>query len=73
MHNIEIRTKLKENRIFGYEIAAKLGISETSYSRKWGNEKWQQMKKKKYIELLMRLRRKNENRPKRITWIILHG
>ena len=34
MHNIEIRTKLKENRIFGYGIAAKLGIAETSFSRK---------------------------------------
>lgn len=33
MYNIDIRSKLKSNRIYGYEVAAKLGIAETSFSR----------------------------------------
>ena len=33
MYNIDIRTELKQNRIYGYEIAAALGIAETSFSR----------------------------------------
>lgn len=33
MYNIDIRSMLKSNRIYGYEIAAALGIAETSFSR----------------------------------------
>ena len=33
MNNIDIRDELKKNHIFGYQIAAKLGIAETSFFR----------------------------------------
>ncbi len=38
MNNLEIRTAIKKARLFSYEVAAKLGLSETSFSRKLRNE-----------------------------------
>ena len=38
MNNTEIRTAIRKARLFGYEVAAELGISETSFSRKLRNE-----------------------------------
>ena len=34
MHNIEIRKALKSARIFGYEVAANLGITESTFSKR---------------------------------------
>ncbi len=34
MHNLEIRNAIKKAGLFGYELAAALGVSETSFSRK---------------------------------------
>ena len=34
MHNLEIRQALKSARIFGYEVAASLGITESSFSKR---------------------------------------
>ena len=33
MFNLDIRAAIKKARIFNYEVAAHLGISETSFSR----------------------------------------
>lgn len=33
MHNIDIRSALKENRVYSYEVAVALGMGETSFSR----------------------------------------
>ena len=38
MNNIEIRMAMKKARLYGYEVAAKLGISETAFSRKLRKE-----------------------------------
>ena len=33
MYNYDIRSLLRQNRIFNYEVAAALGVTETSFSR----------------------------------------
>ncbi|MBR1373744.1 hypothetical protein IJ556_04755 [bacterium] len=33
MYNLDIRSLLRKSRIFNYEVAAALGIRETSFSR----------------------------------------
>ena len=33
MYNLDIRSLLRKNRIFNYEVAAALGVTETSFSR----------------------------------------
>lgn len=38
MNNLEIRTAIKAARLYGYEVAAALGLSETSFSRKLRKE-----------------------------------
>lgn len=38
MNNLEIRMAIKKARLFSYEIAAELGLSETSFSRKLRKE-----------------------------------
>lgn len=38
MNNIEVRDAIKNSRLFGYEVAAALGLSETSFSRKLRTE-----------------------------------
>lgn len=38
MNNIEIREAIKNARLYSYEVAAAMGISETSFSRKLRNE-----------------------------------
>lgn len=34
MYNVEIRNAIRKAGLFGYELAAALGVSETSFSRK---------------------------------------
>lgn len=34
MFNIEIRTAIKKARLFNYEVAAAVGMTETAFSRK---------------------------------------
>lgn len=60
MHNIEIRTKLKENRIYGYEIAAKLGIAETSFSRKMARREMTDKEKKQIYQIIDCIKNKGE-------------
>lgn len=38
MNNLEVREAIKRARLFGYEVAAALGMSETSFSRKLRRE-----------------------------------
>ena len=46
MNNFEIRQKMKENRLYNYEVAAALGVSEFTLSRKLRNELGQEEKTK---------------------------
>lgn len=52
MYNIEIRNALKENRIFGYQIAAHLGIAETSFSRKLARKELTEAEKKTIYKII---------------------
>lgn len=38
MKNFEIRQAMKENRLFSYEVAAALGIADSTMSRKMRKE-----------------------------------
>lgn len=38
MNNLEVRVAIKNARLFNYEVAAELGISETYFSRKLRKE-----------------------------------
>lgn len=58
MHNIEIRTKLKENRIYGYEIAAQMGIAETSFSRKMARREMTANEKEKIYQIIDEIKEK---------------
>ena len=46
MNNFEIRQAVKENRLYNYEVAAALGVSEFTLSRKLRNELGQEEKTK---------------------------
>lgn len=54
MTNIEVRTEMRKMRIFSYEVAAELGIAETSLSRKMRKELSQE-EKKEIIEVIHKL------------------
>lgn len=46
MNNLEIRTAIKKARLYSYEVAAALGLSETSFSRKLRKELSEEEKEK---------------------------
>jgi hypothetical protein len=46
MNNYEIREAMKANRLYNYEVAAALGVSEFTLSRKLRNELDQEEKEK---------------------------
>lgn len=55
MYNIDIRTAMKEKRVFGYEIANKLGIAETSFSRKLARHELAEPEKQKILGIIAEL------------------
>ena len=44
MNNLEIRQVMKDHRLYNYEVAAALGVSEFTLSRKLRNELGQEEK-----------------------------
>ena len=54
MNNFEIRQAMKENRLYNYEVAAALGVSEFTLSRKLRNELGQE-EKEKILEVIEKL------------------
>ena len=54
MYNMDLREAIKRARLFNYEVAAKMGMSETSFSRKLRRELLEEEKKKIFaaIEVL---------------------
>lgn len=46
MNNLEVREAIKRSRLFGYEVADALGISETHFSRKLRKELPEEEKEK---------------------------
>ena len=54
MNNFEIREAMKDNRLYNYEVAAALGVSEFTLSRKLRNELGQE-EKTKVLEAIEKL------------------
>ena len=54
MSNFEIRQAMKKNRLYNYEVAAAIGISEFTLSRKMRNE-LDENEKKKILEVIDKL------------------
>lgn len=55
MFNIGIRDLMKKKRVYGYEIANKLGISETSFSRKLARRELGEDETKQIIQIITEL------------------
>ena len=54
MKNLEIRQAMKENRLFSYEVAAALGIADSTMSRKMRKE-LDAEEKQKILEVIDKL------------------
>lgn len=54
MKNFEIRQAMKENRLFSYEVAAALGIADSTMSRKMRKE-LDAEEKQKILEVIDKL------------------
>ena len=57
MHNIEIRSKMKSEGVFGYEIAAKLGIAETLFSRKLARKEMTTEEKERIYKIIEKIKK----------------
>lgn len=55
MFNHDIKIAIKGARLFGYEVAAALGISETSFSRKIARSELSDAEKQKIFEIIAKL------------------
>lgn len=55
MFNIEVRAAIKKARLFSYEVAAALGITESSFSRKMSRKEMDSEEKKQILAVIERL------------------
>lgn len=54
MFNIEVRDFIKGKRVYGYEVAAALGMSETAFSRMLNRKELGQDEKSKVFDAIER-------------------
>lgn len=55
MFNIEVRTAIKKARLFNYEVAAAVGMTETSFSRKISRQELSAEERTQIFEAIERL------------------
>ena len=55
MFNIEVRAAIKKARLFSYEVAAALGITESSVSRKMSRKEMDSEEKRQILAVIERL------------------
>lgn len=55
MFNIEVRDAMKKARLYSYEVAAALNVSETSFSRKLSRQELQGDERKQILDAIARL------------------
>ena len=55
MFNIEVRAAMKKARLFSYEVAAALGITESSFSRKMSRKEMDSEEKRQILAVIERL------------------
>ncbi|MBQ9214442.1 MAG: hypothetical protein IJ150_10965 [Bacteroidales bacterium] len=56
MHNLEIRQALKSARIFGYEVAASLGITESSFSKRLTRRELTTQEKERIYQIIKEIK-----------------
>lgn len=61
MFNHDVKIAIKRARLFSYEVAAALGISETSFSRKIARSELPDAEKRKIFEIINRLSNERSN------------
>ena len=61
MFNHDIKIAIKRARLFSYEVAAALGISETSFSRKIARSELPDAEKQNIFEIINRLSRERND------------
>lgn len=54
MYNLEIRMKIKQNRLCHYEVARKIGVSEATFCR-WLREEMNEERKKLVLSAIDKL------------------
>ena len=60
MFNIEIREKIKRAGVYGYEVAAAYGVSETSFSRMLSRSELTEEQKEGVLNAIGRLLKERE-------------
>lgn len=60
MYNTELRSTIKHFRLYNYEVAAEMGIPETSFSRMISRGEMSADKKKEVLSAINRLTSKME-------------
>ena len=56
MKNIDIRIKMNNARVKGYEVASALGIAETSFSRMLARRELSEAEKQKILAVIAELK-----------------
>lgn len=57
MHNIEIRQAMKSARIYGYEIAKELGITESTFSKRLTRRELTEDEKKLIYNIIKKIKK----------------
>lgn len=52
MYNVDIRDAMKEKRIYGYEVAEKIGMTEFSFSRLLARKELTPERKKEILQII---------------------
>ncbi len=60
VNNIEVREAIRDSGLYGYQIAAALGMSETSFSRAMARGELSQERKEKILEVCRNAKANNE-------------
>lgn len=55
MFNIEVRAAIKKARLFNYEVAAAVGMTETSFSRKLSRQELSAEEREQILAAIERL------------------
>lgn len=55
MFNLDVRTAIKKARLFNYEVAAVIGMSETAFSRKLSRQELSDDERKKIFAAIEKL------------------
>ena len=58
MHNIDIRQAIKSARIYGYEIAQGLGITESTFSKRLTRRELTDNEKKQIYKIINEVKRR---------------